>query len=175
MSIMRPRTSLHGSSLRGFTLIELLVVISIIGVLSSIVIVSLNSARVKARNVSRNSEAIELRTAFNLGIGGTLPNVSYQYPCISTSCFGGWSSYVANATVDAYFAPYIKKPTDPTDGTRGYGGFLLLTPANWGGSPPTWPVGYYVDYLLEPGGTCPSDSYSGATSAYVQCVLRLDL
>ena len=54
------------SDKKGFTLIELLVVISIIGLLSSLAVVSLNSARAKARDAVRKGDMAQLRTALNL-------------------------------------------------------------------------------------------------------------
>jgi len=62
----------------GFTLIELLVVIAIIGLLSSIVLTSLNSARAKARDAKRQSELKQLQLTLELFYDS---NGSYPLGC----------------------------------------------------------------------------------------------
>ncbi|MES2134898.1 MAG: prepilin-type N-terminal cleavage/methylation domain-containing protein [Patescibacteria group bacterium] len=54
------------STKRGFTLIELLVVIAIIGILSSVVLASLNTARLKSRDARRFSDIKQLQIALAL-------------------------------------------------------------------------------------------------------------
>ena len=63
---------------KGFTLIELLVVIAIIGILSSVVLASLNTARLKARNAQRISDLrqIQLALQFSFDKNGTYPIVA---------------------------------------------------------------------------------------------------
>ena len=59
---------------KGFTLIELLVVIAIIGILSSVVLASLNSARTKARDARRSADIKQVQTALEFYYDN---NVSY--------------------------------------------------------------------------------------------------
>lgn len=82
---------------KGFTLIELLVVIAIIGILASIVMVSLNSARTSARDTSRIAQIREVKTAIDMffldhgrypqGSNGctTLPDLTELEPYINIS------------------------------------------------------------------------------------------
>ena len=51
---------------KGFTLIELLVVIAIIGILSSVVLASLNSARTKSRDARRIADVKQVQLALEL-------------------------------------------------------------------------------------------------------------
>lgn len=86
---------------RGFTLIELLVVIAIIGILSSVVLASLNSAREKSRDARRVSDINSLRVALELYFdsNGEYPDAlsglssGGQIPVVPTDPNGGSYTY----------------------------------------------------------------------------------
>ena len=99
----------------GFTLIELLVVIAIIGILASIVLVSLNSARGKARDAKRQSTLQQFRNALELYSAN---NGSYPIqPGWKSQC-AAWGSVAANSVIPGLVPTYMSTmPADPAMNT----------------------------------------------------------
>ncbi len=115
------RTNFARQNLRGFTLIELLVVIAIIGLLSSVVFASLNTAREKGRDARRIQDLNQIRTALNLWAadhGGNYPVAGNP----SGYTGGSYSLYTPSGPYPAYswatfqtiMNGYITLPVDPS-------------------------------------------------------------
>lgn len=71
---------MHMQSRKGFTLVEILVVVSIIGMLSSIVLVGLGSFRARGRDARRIADLRETQNALELYYGkfGGYPLVTWE-------------------------------------------------------------------------------------------------
>ena len=109
----------------GFTLIELLVVIAIIGLLASIVLVSLNSARAKARDVRRMSNLKQLQLVLEMYFdsNNAYPSTggSYWGVCVNG---GSRDTSGANAYIPGVTPDYISVlPVDPLDNRTGWSGY----------------------------------------------------
>lgn len=101
---------------RGFTLLELLVVIAIIGLLSSIIVISVNSARAKARDAIRLADLRQMQEALEMYFldNGNYPNIHAF--TTGTSCGSSWCA------LETALAPYIKSlPRDPLSSQAFYG------------------------------------------------------
>jgi type II secretion system protein G len=77
---------------KGFTLIELLVVIAIIGLLATIVLVSLNTARAKARDVKRISDMRQVAMALEMYYDD-----NRSYPSVSGCTAANWTGTMTTA------------------------------------------------------------------------------
>ncbi|KND50360.1 MAG: hypothetical protein AB202_01750 [Parcubacteria bacterium C7867-007] len=117
-------TSVSSAARRGFTLIELLVVIAIIGILSSVVLASLNTARNKGADASVKSNLGEARAQAELfydangnryvvTAGGTTD------VCSTTALVGGVKGIAASvsAAASAAGASYTGTLTSPSSAT----------------------------------------------------------
>ena len=73
---------------KGFTLIELLVVIAIIGILASVVLASLNSARAKGADAAIKSNLANIRAQAELYYDDPAKG-NGTYGAVATACSGG--------------------------------------------------------------------------------------
>ncbi len=151
---------------RGFTLIELLVVIAIIGVLSSIVIVSLNKSRFKALDSKRISSMREMTKALALYF------LDYNvYPNSDYAGYGGWDTpgngtFIAPLVSNGYLPENILDPTT----NNFFGNYRYYRyPAGNAGCPVARGA-YYVlgivnlqsvngNYPTSPGWSCPNRNW----------------
>ena len=117
---------------RGFTLIELLVVIAIIAILASIVLASLNSARVKSRDARRMADLKQVENALEL-----YNNDNQSYPAVTT--YSALSSYL----VPNYISTL---PVDPqgASSTYAYAYQALASSATNAATCSSAPCGSYV-------------------------------
>ncbi len=101
---------------KGFTLIELLVVISIIGLLASIVMASLNSARKKARDARRIADLNQIKLALEMYFDS---NRYYPQSNCGWDCNGYRYSYDSSwNSLAVDLAPYISNLSkDPINST----------------------------------------------------------
>jgi len=86
---------MHNIRSRGFTLIELLVVIAIIGILSAVVLASLNTARSKGNDAAIQSDLSTIQTQAEIYYGGDGLNT---YGTAGTTCNAASSLFI-DATI----------------------------------------------------------------------------
>jgi len=104
---------------KGFTLIELLVVIAIIGLLSTLAVVALGQARVKARDSKRLSDMKQMQTALELYYTdqGAYPTATAASLGDATHACLHAAGFVATGCANPYMGMV---PTDPTSATTYY-------------------------------------------------------
>lgn len=101
---------------RAFTLIEILVAIAIIGVLSAVVLASVNTARAKANNAKRLSDLHQIRTALELYVSanGSYP-VQLGWRGTTPGCYGtGTDPNTAIPGLVPNFIPAMPQDPKPT-------------------------------------------------------------
>lgn len=132
----------HNTKEQGFTLIELLVVVAIIGLLSTVIMSSLNNARTRAQNTAKNNLVEQYITALELYYDDG--NSSYpDFDDGSFSCLGLDTgeiclfSETGNTDLVSALSEYIPQANDDTptlfsDGTSDFSGLGYRCKENTG-------------------------------------------
>lgn len=139
----------------GFTLIELLVVIAIIGVLASIVLASLNSARRKSRDARRITDVKQIQLALELHFDGQ----GSAYPTANITC---------DATANAYGLQVLQTngfiPTVPRDPLSTSGSPICYKYATPSGTITTYHLGATLEDATNPAFNSDRDCTSSGTA-----------
>ena len=96
---------------KGFTLIELLAVIAIIGILSSIVLASLNTARGKGNDAKVKAQLSGLRASAEIFYDNQAPN---SYGITASTCTTASSMFVNAASGMLQYTTQTNYPTNAT-------------------------------------------------------------
>lgn len=103
-------------SKRGFTLIELMVIISIIGLMSSVVLSAISSARVKARDTQRIRDLQEISKAVELYYDkyGYYPlrTGTGIFGAVSTAGSANWASLETTLKTEGFLSALSRDPTN---------------------------------------------------------------
>jgi len=130
--------------MRGFTLIELLVVIAIIGILAAIVLVSLNTARVRGRDARRVGDFASLAAALEL-----YADTVGDYPIATDSgtIYSNFTDMVAALQATGLLSTSPQDPQNtPAPGTQRY---AYLGPGATGAGCVPLTLGYIMKVSLE--------------------------
>lgn len=145
------RMSFSKKNSGGFTLIELLVVIAVVGVLSGVILQSLNSARIKSRNTQRLANVEQIAKGFQVATTGTsnsFPSSGNLWRCLGlTSCWNG--TFTNFAGVDSVLNTGMTQPPTPDILFKnGQYGDAIMYKSNWA-SLPTYPLGAWLWWVME--------------------------